>query len=70
MSYKRSFSLQDLKNKTYKKVGQKNSSTVIVNGRIMSSGSTKQINTMTALSQLNKHIWLGGKHEEQKHHSN
>ncbi len=54
MSYKRSFSLEDLKNKTYKKVGQKISSTVIVNGRNMSSGSTKQINTMTALSQLNK----------------
>jgi len=54
MAYKRSLSLQDLKNKNYKKVAEKSVSTTVVNGRVLVKGQQKKAKTAGALQHLNK----------------
>lgn len=54
MAFKRSFSLQDLKNKNYKKVSEKNVSTTIIDGQPIASGETAKVKTANALQHLNR----------------
>ncbi len=55
MAFKKSFSIQDLKNKNYRKVSEKSVSNTVVDGRVIASGSNQQkVKTGNALSHLNR----------------